>query len=128
MPDRGVNGGQQWCVLRIEVPQGCRKCGKRSLHGRGDMSFLVNVDHPGLPLRPSARVSHPSPSDGGRFQSLPPDRVEFSELGRQLADSSPSSSLRIARVQAIRNEIAAGVYETPERIEGVVSRLLDVLV
>ncbi|MCL6636166.1 MAG: 4Fe-4S dicluster domain-containing protein [Peptococcaceae bacterium] len=39
----------------------------------------------------------------------------------------PSAWLRHERVQAIRAEIAAGTYETPEKLEIAISRLLDEL-
>ena len=55
------------------------------------------------------------------------DVVEFSEFGRSLARELPPSSFRRARVEAIRLQIAAGTYETPERISGTVDRLLDVV-
>lgn len=55
------------------------------------------------------------------------DRVEFSGTGRALAASHDASSYRQARVQAVREEIQAGTYETPERINGTVDRLLDVI-
>lgn len=39
----------------------------------------------------------------------------------------PASSFRTAWLRAIRAEISDGTYETPERINGTVDRLLDVL-
>jgi hypothetical protein len=38
-----------------------------------------------------------------------------------------SSSWRRVRLAALREEIAAGTFETPERIAGTVRRLLDVV-
>lgn len=38
-----------------------------------------------------------------------------------------ASSYRLAWVQSIRAEILDGSFETPERIDGTVERLLDIL-
>jgi hypothetical protein len=53
--------------------------------------------------------------------------VEFSEISRSLAEQVPASSFRRARLEAIRQQIAEGRFETPERIRGTVDRLLDVI-
>ncbi len=53
--------------------------------------------------------------------------VAFSAESIALADAAEASSLRLARHQAIREEIAAGTYLTPQRIDATIDRLLDVL-
>ena len=58
---------------------------------------------------------------------LASDTVEFSRTGTSLARAVEESSLRIARTRAIRAEIAEGTFETSERINGTVARLLDVI-
>ena len=55
------------------------------------------------------------------------DTVEFSRRGTSLAWAVEESSLRIARTRAIRAEIVEGTFETRERINGTVERLLDVI-
>lgn len=55
------------------------------------------------------------------------DSVEFSPEGLALSRATGRSSLRLARQQSIRAEINAGTYLTPERLQGTVERLLDVL-
>lgn len=55
------------------------------------------------------------------------DSVEISGAARALTEAVEASSLRIAQIRAIRAEIADGTYETHERIEGTVRRLLDVI-
>ena len=55
------------------------------------------------------------------------DSVEISDTGYALLRAAEESSLRIARARAIRAEINTGTFETPARIEGTVSRLLDIL-
>ena len=53
------------------------------------------------------------------------DTAEFSRAALQRAVGL--SSLRIATTAAIRTEIEDGTYETPERINGTIDRLLDVI-
>ena len=55
------------------------------------------------------------------------DTVEFSSRGEALARTTALSGVSLDRIEAIRAEILAGTYETPERIEGVVQHLLDVI-
>lgn len=55
------------------------------------------------------------------------DVVEFSEISRSLAAEVSSSSFRRARIEALRQQIADGNYETPERVRGTVNRLLQVI-
>jgi anti-sigma28 factor (negative regulator of flagellin synthesis) len=53
--------------------------------------------------------------------------VEISELAQTLSTLEPEADIRIDKVLAIREAIANGTYETPEKIEATVERLLDVL-
>lgn len=87
------------------------------------MSVILNISqaYSSPPAAPTM-APHASPA-------LSPfeDSVEFSGAAQALADAVGSSSLRLAQIRAIRAEIASGTYETPERIEGTVRRLLDVI-
>ncbi len=91
------------------------------------MSLIINLGgmDSATPTGPSnVRSSAPTtPPDNAPAQ----DTVEISSASRALADTMADSSFRIARVNAIREEVANGTYETPDRIEGTVSRLLDML-
>jgi anti-sigma28 factor (negative regulator of flagellin synthesis) len=62
------------------------------------------------------------PSDGG-------DHVEISELARLLSSLDPDSQalFRAEKVANIRDAIASGTYETEDKLDYVVSRLMDVL-
>lgn len=55
------------------------------------------------------------------------DTVEISSAGLALSRAAESSSLRLARNRAIRAEIQAGTYETPERLTKTVDRLMAAL-
>ena len=78
--------------------------------------------------RPAKSAGHAPHGESAPAESDPQtDRVEFTQNAQALADSQELSSFRLARVNAIRAEIQAGTYETPERIAGTVSRLIDVV-
>ncbi|MFQ5461214.1 MAG: hypothetical protein ACE5E5_01165 [Phycisphaerae bacterium] len=80
---------------------------------------------------PLVRPVSPKPA-GGTIEAFPlakGDSVEFTPMSRALpAEVMSKVSLRLARANAIRAEIDAGTYETPERIRGTVERLLDIIV
>ena len=91
------------------------------------MSAITNLElfpnvTPRLPLD-RANVALPE------FVSADPvtDRVELSRFGRALSEATERSSLSVARIRAIRAEIAEGTFETKTRIEGTAARLLDIL-
>ena len=56
------------------------------------------------------------------------DSVELSPRGIALARASGESSERLAHNAAIAAEIAAGTYETPDKIRRTVDLLLDVVI
>ncbi len=97
------------------------------------MSEMVNIGN----VTPAAIANLPfvgqTPADLGVAQRsatgrLDRDTFEFSDEGVALARATALSTLRIARMAAIRDEIHNNRYETPARINGTVDRLLDVLV
>ena len=55
------------------------------------------------------------------------DPVEFSRMGKMLAGATDTSSLRQAKIQALRAELADGTFESQERIDGTVDQLIKVL-
>ena len=89
------------------------------------MSELINL-HPAFPP-----MTATFPTTVTRAPLSAPDRalagdtVEFSSLA--LARAAGESSLSVVKAAAIRFQIESGVFETPERIEGTVARLLDVI-
>jgi negative regulator of flagellin synthesis FlgM len=58
---------------------------------------------------------------------VPRDQVEISPLGQMLDGISRLPEIRHEKVEAIRQQIASGVYETPEKLEMAMDRLLDEL-
>jgi anti-sigma28 factor (negative regulator of flagellin synthesis) len=90
----------------------------------------ANIDINGIsnlpPIAPTApNLTIPTRQETPVAES---DTVELSRFGRALARAAEQSSLSVARVRAIRLEIENGIFETPERINGTVNRLLDVLI
>jgi len=55
------------------------------------------------------------------------DLVELSQLGVALSRAEVESRLRTARICEIRAGIKAGTFETPQRVDGTVERLLEIL-
>ena len=54
-----------------------------------------------------------------------PDAVEISPAARMLDKLSQSSEVRSERLARIKAEIDAGLYETPEKLEAALLRLMD---
>ena len=57
----------------------------------------------------------------------PRDHVEISPLGQMLDGISRLPEIRHEKVEEIRQQIASGTYETPEKIQIALDRLLDEL-
>lgn len=60
--------------------------------------------------------------------TLPRDEVQISDMGQMLDRIHDMPEIRQDRVAAARQAIASGVYDSPERFEAAVERLLDELV
>lgn len=50
-----------------------------------------------------------------------------SRFDEELQQVLSRTSFRLARLRAVRSEIEAGTYETKERVQGAVGRLIDIL-
>ena len=62
-----------------------------------------------------------SSQDAGKSKA---DTVEISDSARYLGEIKKLPDIRLDKVQQARELIAAGQYETTERIDGTVDRLL----
>jgi negative regulator of flagellin synthesis FlgM len=85
--------------------------GPAHLHGPQN----INPPHHHRVARPGAPSATRSPGD----------TLELSEAGRIAARLAEVSDIRHDRVAEIRKEIAAGTYETPEKLSTALDRLLD---
>ena len=109
----------------MERPRCERWPAREFAQGRGDMIINVGNTYPSVRLNPTT-PPRPAPS-ATQTRSINDDGIKVSSFGDALARAVETSSLRIARTRAIRAEIVAGTYETPERVHGTVERILDVI-
>jgi flagellar biosynthesis anti-sigma factor FlgM len=64
-------------------------------------------------------------SQGSQEVSRPrQDTVEISDMARYLSEIKKLPDVRQEKVDAARSAISAGTYETPEKLDTTVSRLL----
>jgi len=88
------------------------------VHGPGGVSGPNRIDiHPIQPQKP-AEIS---------VNGQVGDRAEISEVARLLNKLAEVPDIRMDRVQTMRELIAAGRYETAERIQGAVDKILEEL-
>jgi negative regulator of flagellin synthesis FlgM len=78
-------------------------------------------------LEPIADRHGPRPAGSAPRPERPSDRVELSDRARYLSKLAALPDVRSELVERVRREIAAGSYETDERLDGAVSHLLDEL-
>jgi negative regulator of flagellin synthesis FlgM len=79
-------------------------------------SFPISQTRPAQNAEPAAPASP---------ISSPRDEVEISSVGKALDNLGGASALREQRLAQIRAAIADGTYETPEKLDLALSRLLD---
>ncbi len=88
-----------------------------------EINNISSILPPVVPVRESYPQAVGQQSAVGEVK----DNVEISEAGRALARAEDVSSYRRARIESVRQEIEAGTYETPERVQGTIDRLLALL-
>ena len=76
---------------------------------------------PILPHRPAGAADSVRPTG----LEIPRDEIQISPEARLLEEISRSSNIHQERVDEIRRMIASGVYETPEKLNVALDRLLD---
>jgi len=91
------------------------------------MSAIINIGStpPSWPVQPSGPQSTGIPAESAPASQS--DSVEISRFGQALSSAAEQSSLSLARIQAIRQQIENGTFETATRIDGTASRLVDLL-
>ena len=78
---------------------------------------------PILPHRPTGAADSVRPTG----LEIPRDEIHISPEARLLEEISRSSDIQQGRVDEIRRMIASGVYETPEKLNVAIDRLMDEL-
>lgn len=76
-----------------------------------------------IPAVPARSAEEPA----FRAAPAPVDSVEISEAGQILATLANPAEIRAERVAAIREAIQNGTYESPDKIDATVDRLLQIL-
>lgn len=91
---------------------------------------MIAINHASLPIvnpgAPSPGIDRLAGPSGPPATEMP-DTVEISSAGRAMSNLLHDSSLRAARINAIRAEIEAGTYETADKLQFVADRLIDIL-
>jgi negative regulator of flagellin synthesis FlgM len=87
------------------------------IHGTTHIHGPHGINAPHAPFR--------SPQAGKAAGGSSIDRVDFSPAAQAAADASESGAIRQGLVNQIRAEIAAGTYESPQKLDAAVDRLLD---
>jgi len=77
---------------------------------------------PAKPIEPVAAVPEPIAAPPPQAIS---DTVEISNVAALASKIVDIPDIRTELVQRVKTELAAGTYETPERIEIAVNRLMD---
>ena len=75
-------------------------------------------------------VNGPHSRDGyglkaNKSSAVPADQLDISPAGEAAAAAAEGSELREDLVARVRSQIAAGTYETPEKLDAALDRLLD---
>jgi len=68
-----------------------------------------------------------APKAAGSPPASPQDAVEISSVGKLLDKASQSPEVRAARLEQIKAAINAGEYETPEKLEAALEKLLGAI-
>ena len=88
-----------------------------SISGPGSIQSGFSFDR----VKPTTRPTEP----GSTPKTMAPvDEVEISDLGRLMNQSPENSEVREARLAQIKAEIDAGTYETPEKLEAALMKMI----
>lgn len=89
------------------------------------MSWILNINQVASPIQPVAAPARQAATARPVARTAERDTLEVSNVA--LARAFELSSLRIAKTASVRAQIDAGTFETPERLNGTVTHLLDIL-
>src|SRR5262245_45999636 len=93
--------------------------------GHADMDVngvgSIQGSFPIKPSRPAAEVPHSTETKPIETN----DAVEIYPAGKMLEDLSQSTEVRAERLAQIKAAIDAGTYETPEKLEAALSKMLN---
>ncbi len=72
------------------------------------------------------QAPRPASPQASRPSATPQDQLDISAAG-EAAAAGETGEVRADLVARVRNEIAAGTYETPEKLDAALDRILDQL-
>ena len=75
-------------------------------------------------VRPATSPPSQEPATGNSQPIDTNDTVEISDAAKILGQVGESSSLHDARLEQIKEAILAGTYETPEKLEAALDKML----
>ncbi len=93
--------------------------------------FRLSAAAPTTPSAGASRLAGSKPADSGPRSIGPTDQLDLSALASTAATSGPSATssaggdIRVDRVADLRRQIAAGGYDTPEKMDLALDRMLD---
>ena len=87
------------------------------IHGTSQVHGTHGVKGP----HSNSRASDAKPSKS----SSPTDQVEISPAGEAAAQAAETGEIRTDLVARVRQEIASGTYETPEKLDAALDRFLN---
>lgn len=97
--------------------QGNQGSDHMEVHGPGSVGASLPIRE----LRPSPPVEQAASS----APATPRDVVDISEMGKMMDDMSRTPGVREQRLAQIKAAIEAGTYDTPEKLEIALGRMLD---
>jgi negative regulator of flagellin synthesis FlgM len=86
---------------------------------------LSSASPPSPISRPDSTPGVEKPQAAGPVS--PKDEVEISSVGKMLDDASRMPGIREQRLAEIKAAIEAGTYETPEKLELALARMVEQL-
>jgi negative regulator of flagellin synthesis FlgM len=89
------------------------------IHGPSQVHGAQNINAPHFSPRTTS-AQGPSSTQGA-------DRVDFSAAALEALNATETAGIRTDLVNTIRQQIAAGTYDTPDKMDVAMNRLFDQL-
>ncbi|MCA9104156.1 MAG: flagellar biosynthesis anti-sigma factor FlgM [Planctomycetales bacterium] len=83
--------------------------------------------HQAHAVKPTQRFEEVRDAAAASKTQYGPDELEISSEAQEVLASGEASTVRADKIANIREQIANGTYETPEKLEIAMNRLFDVL-
>ena len=93
--------------------------------------FRLSAAAPTSPNAGASRLASSKPIEAGPKSIGPTDQLDLSALASTAATTGPSATsaasgdIRVDRVADLRRQIASGGYDTPEKMDMALDRMLE---